>query len=204
MIHHLFSTSSCGWHTQGKCLWSKNLRNRLCAIAIVALVHYSGTNGGTGTAACGCNTGALIPTLPPSSSNAFGANTLPCASSKTSCHFIVRLVAAVLLFGLSPLHLQCQQVLYLIHPSVPSTFPAQIVIPQGPDGGWMAAKASTTLAHRTVPMEERRAFPHFFRVLSSRLDQPKTNGAWWHTAQAKSTDRCLLAPQHPKLTPPPA
>ena len=36
----------------------------------------SGTNGGRGTASCGCNTGALIPTLPPSSSSALGANSL--------------------------------------------------------------------------------------------------------------------------------
>ena len=53
--------------------WSKSaLRNgarRTC--------RNSGTNGGRGTAACGCNTRALIPTSP----NAFGANSLPCASS---------------------------------------------------------------------------------------------------------------------------
>ena len=38
-------------------------------------------NGGKGTASCGCNTHALIPTLPPSSSSALGVNSLPSASS---------------------------------------------------------------------------------------------------------------------------
>ena len=37
--------------------------------------------GAGGTAPCGCNTGALIPTLPPTSSRAFGVNSLPSASS---------------------------------------------------------------------------------------------------------------------------
>ena len=41
----------------------------------------SGVDGGKGTASCGCNTSALIPTLPPSSSSAFGVNSLPSASS---------------------------------------------------------------------------------------------------------------------------
>ena len=74
----------------------------------------SGTNGGGGIAACGCNTGARIPTLPPSSSSAFGVNSLPCASSNKL-----------------PVH-------------------------RSPGGnrlivrGWMAAKGSITLAHRTV------------------------------------------------------
>ena len=40
----------------------------------------SGVNGGEGTAAYGCKTGALIPTLLPSSSSAFGVNQLPSAS----------------------------------------------------------------------------------------------------------------------------
>ena len=39
------------------------------------------TNGGKGTASCGCNTSAPIPTLQPSSSNVFGVNSLPSASS---------------------------------------------------------------------------------------------------------------------------
>ena len=64
--------------------------------------------------------------------------------------------------------------LCLIHPSVPSTFLAQIANPKDPNVGWMAAMASTTLAHRTVPEGEKRAFPHFFRMLSCRLDPPKT------------------------------
>ena len=38
----------------------------------------------------------------------------------------------------------------MIDASIPSAFLVQIVIPESSDGGWMAAKASTTLAHRTV------------------------------------------------------
>ena len=45
-------------------------------MALVALGRNSGTNGSGGIARCGCNTGALIPTLPPSSSSAFGVNSL--------------------------------------------------------------------------------------------------------------------------------
>ena len=117
-----------------------------------------------------------------------------------SCQSIVRLAATVSLFGLSPHHLQC-----LIHPSVPRTFLAQIVNPEGPNDGWKAAKASTTLAHRAVPRREQRAFPHFCRMLSCRVDPLKADDACcWHATQATSTDHFLLAPPHPKLTPPPA
>ena len=41
----------------------------------------SSANCRKGTAACGCDTGALIPTLPPSSSSAFGVSSLQSASS---------------------------------------------------------------------------------------------------------------------------
>ena len=55
--------------------------------------------------------------------------------------------------------------------------------------GW---KASTTLVHRTVPRAEQRAFPHFVRMLSCRLDLRQTDGACWlHTAQATSTSHGL-------------
>ena len=51
-------------------------------------------------------------------------------------------------------------------------------------------------------MGKQRAFPHFVRMLSCRLDPPQTDGAWWlHTAQATSTDLCLLALRHSKLPP---
>ena len=39
------------------------------------------TNGGKGTASCGCNIGALILTLPPSFSSTFGVDSLTSASS---------------------------------------------------------------------------------------------------------------------------
>ena len=101
-------------------------------------------------------------------------------------------------FDCSSLHLQCQQVLCSLHPSVPSTVLAQIVNPLGPNDGWMFAKASTTLARRAVPREELGVFPLFFRMLSCSLGQPKTDGACrWHTAQA-------MSPQHQKPTQLPA
>ena len=160
----------------------------------------SGTNGSTGTASCSCNTSALISTLPPSSSSAFGVNSLPNVScSKLPAHrspgcnrLIVRAFTTPLAVSIST----------VFDPSVPSTFLVQTVNPEGPDDGWMAAKASTTLAHRTVPEREQRAFPRFVRMLSCRLDTPQTDGACWlHAAQATSTDHGLLALRHPKLTP---
>ena len=57
------------WHIQGNCL------------CIQIAQSQSGANGGKGTAACGCKTGALIPTLPPSSSSAASVHSLPSASS---------------------------------------------------------------------------------------------------------------------------
>ena len=61
----------------------------------------------------------------------------------------------------------------------------------------MAAKASTTLAHRTVPREERLVSPRFSRLLSYHLDQPTTDGAcWWHTPQAKSKDLASAGTTH--------
>ena len=65
---------------QGNCLCGQTARRRFCAM-VLAACRNSGTNGGRGIAACGCNTGALIPTLQPSSSSAWGVNSLPSASS---------------------------------------------------------------------------------------------------------------------------
>ena len=68
------------WHIQGRCLCIQIAQSQSGVTALVAC-RTSGANGGKRTAACGCNTGALIPTLPPSSSSAFGVNSLPSASS---------------------------------------------------------------------------------------------------------------------------
>ena len=111
--------------------------------------RHSGTNGGSEIAAYGCNTSALIPALPPSSSSALGVNSLHCVSSNKlpvhrspgKNHLIVRAFTTV----------PTTKALCLIQPSVPSTFLARIVNPKGPNDGWKAAKAATTLAHRTVP-----------------------------------------------------
>ena len=152
----------------------------------------------------GSNTGARIPSLPPLSSNAFGANSLPCASSnKLPVHRSPGGNRLVVLVFITPLAVPKGTV---FDPSIgPKNHPCSNRESKGPDDGWMGAKASTTLAHRTMPREEWRASPHFFRMLSCRLDQPQTDGAcWWHTAQAKSTDHGLLAPQHTLLTPPQA
>ena len=94
----------------------------------------SGTNGGKGTGACGCNTGALTPILPMAHSVLIRCRVLRPAG----CQSIVRPAAIVCLFGPSPLH--CQQVPCSIHPLAPSTVLVQIVNPEDPDGGWMAAK----------------------------------------------------------------
>ena len=56
---------------QGNCLCGQTARRRFCAM-VLAACRNSGTNGGRGIAACGCNTSALIPTLQPSSSSAWG------------------------------------------------------------------------------------------------------------------------------------
>ena len=67
------------WHTQG---------NFLCKLLEIGSAQWRSSylsnfrrQRRQKTAACGCNTGALIQTLPPSSSSAFGLNSLPSASS---------------------------------------------------------------------------------------------------------------------------
>ena len=63
------------WHIQGNCPCIQTAQSQFGATALVTQVEIQGT------ASCGCNTSALIPTLPPSSSGAFGVNSLPSASS---------------------------------------------------------------------------------------------------------------------------
>ena len=68
-------------HIKGNCLCNRNCSTSVGRNDARRTCRNSDINGGGGIAACGCITGALIPTLPPSSSNALGANSLRCASS---------------------------------------------------------------------------------------------------------------------------
>ena len=80
MIHRLFTTCSCVDASRANvCVLKCSKSDRRNGAR--RTFRTSGANGGRGTAACGCKTGALIPTLPPSSSSACGANSLPSASS---------------------------------------------------------------------------------------------------------------------------
>ena len=69
------------WHIQGICLCSQTVQKSALRNGARRTCRNSGTNGGKGTASCGCNIGALIPTPPPSSSSTYGVNSLPSASS---------------------------------------------------------------------------------------------------------------------------
>ena len=52
------------WHTHGNCLCIQTAQNQFGAMALVAPVELQVPTGCRGTAACGCDTGTLIPTLP--------------------------------------------------------------------------------------------------------------------------------------------
>ena len=80
-------------HIWGNCLCVPTAQNPLFAMALVARVEVQAPVG-WGTVTCGCTTGALIPTLPPSSSSACGANSLP-VLRPTSCPPVVRPAANV-------------------------------------------------------------------------------------------------------------
>ena len=128
------------WHIQGNCLCIQTAQSQFGATALVAPVELQVPKVAKELAACGCNTGALIPILPPSSS-AFGVNSLPSASSiKEPAHrwhgrnrSIVR-----------PKH--CVRSIH--RPQVPLL--VQIVNPQGPEEGWIVAETSTKFALRTA------------------------------------------------------
>ena len=93
-------------------------------MALVALVE------GGGTASCGCNTGALIPTLPPSSTSAFGAKSLPGASFQQAT---IPLVATVWSFWRSPLHSLAVPTSTVFDPSIdPKNLPCSFRESKGP------------------------------------------------------------------------
>ena len=155
----------------------------------------SGTNGGKRAGVCGCNTAALIPILPPSSSSALGVNSLPSASSSSRA-------ASPSFAQRQSFDWQCQQALCSIHPSVPSAFLVQIVNPEDPDDGWMAAEASTIFAHRTVP-RENSAPSHisFMRCLAVSTHRKPTVHAGCIRHKPRQQINGLLTFRHPKLTP---
>ena len=141
MFHRLFRTCSCVGTSRAIVCVAKLLKVSSVQRRPSHVSNFR-CKGGRGTALCGCNTGALIPTPPPTSSGAFGVNSLPSASSSKLPVHRSPAVPTGTVFDPA---------------SGPSTFLVQIVYPEGPDGGWMAAKASTTLVHRTVPRGEQRA-----------------------------------------------
>ena len=112
------------------------------------------TGGGSGTAACACNTGVQIPRLSPSASNAFGVKSLQRAPpNRLPFHRSLggnRLI--VLVFEKN--RLRCRQEPCPIHPSVRNTCLAQSGNAKGPNGSLIAAQAPITPAHRTVPVEK--------------------------------------------------
>ena len=192
MIHRLFTTCSCICTSRQVPVYpncSKSvLRNgarRTC--------RNSGTNGGGGTAACGYNTGALIPTLPPSSSSAFGVNSLPTVLRPASCQSIVRLAAIRLIVRAftTPLAVPRSTV---FDPSIgPKYLPCSNRESRGPRQRLDGCKGIHHTRSPNCAKGEQHAFPHFVHTLSCRLDPPQTDGACWlHTAQDTSTDRGLL------------
>ena len=113
------------WHTQGNCLCIQTAQNQFGAMALVAPVELQVPMGCRGTAACGCDTGTLIPTLP----------LFQCVLCQFTAECFVQQAA-------SPSFAWRQSFDCSIHPSAPS-FLVPIVNPDGPGGGWMAAMASS-------------------------------------------------------------
>ena len=153
------------WHIQGRCLCIQIAQSQSGVTALVAC-RTSGANGGKRTAACGCNTGALIPTLPPSSSSAFGVNSLPSASSsKLPVHRSPGTVPINTVFD----------------PSIgPKYLPCSNREPRGPRRrfGRLQRHPPHSLT-KLCQGENSATFSHFDRVLSCRLDPPQTDGACW-------------------------
>ena len=142
----------------------------------------SGTNRGRGIAACGCNTGAMIPTLPPSSSSAFGVNSLPCASSnKLPFHRSLGGIRLIVQEFATPLEVPTRTVFDM---SIgPNYFPCSRCEYTWPRRRLDGCRGIHHIRSPSCAKEE------LARKLSSHLDQPKTDGArWWHTAQRTSTD----------------
>ena len=146
MIHRLFTSCSCVGASRASVRCFRTDQSQFGVTALVALVELQAPVVAKEPGACGCNASALIPTPSPSSSCALGVNSLPSASSsRLPVHR--SLGGNRLIVRTSPLHWRCQQVLCSIRPSVPSTFLVQIVNPEDPDDGWMAAEAPAAFAH---------------------------------------------------------
>ena len=156
------------WHTEGNLSVYPNRSMSVRRNGARRTCRNSGTNGGKGAASCAYNTGALIPTLPPSSSSACGVNSLPTASSgKLPVHRSPGGNRLIVRAFTTPLEVPTSTV---FDASIgPKYLPCSKRESRRPDGGWMAAKAFTTLAHRTVPRGTAR-LPTFrsYAVLPSR------------------------------------
>ena len=142
---------------------------------VLAACRNSGTIGGRGIAACGCNTSALIPTLQPSSSSAWGVISLPSAStSKLPVHRSPgdnRLVVRALTTPLAV------PTITVFDPSIgPKYLPCSNRESKGhqPTVGWLQRHPPHSLTE--LCQRGNSAPSHiFFRVLSCRLDPLKTD-----------------------------
>ena len=191
MIHRLFTTSSCVGASRAIVCVSKLLKVSSAQRRPSHLPNFR-CQWRRGTAACGCKTGALIPTLPPSSSSAFGVNSLPVHRSPGGNRLIVRAFTTPLAVPTST----------VFDPSIGSKYlPCSHRESRGPrrrlDGctGIHHTRSPNCAKGRTARLTTFRSSA----VLPSR--PPQTDCACClHTAQATSTDHGPLAPLHPKLT----
>ena len=184
------------WHIQGNCLCSQTVQKSALRNGARRTCRNSGTNGGKGTASCGCNIGALIPTLLPSFSSTFGVNSLTSASSsKLPVHHSPGGNRLIVRAFTTPHGVPTSTV---FDPSVgPKYVPCSNRQSKGPkrrlDG---CRDMHHTHSPNTAPL------PTFLSYAVLPSDQPQTDGVCWlHTAQATSTDHGMLAAPHKKLTP---
>ena len=181
----LFTTSP--FVAQDDSLCYQTARHRLCARALVALVELQAPSVAEEFL-------VVVATQAPPSSSAFGANALRCAlSKKVPFHrslggnlFIVRAFTTPLAAPISTV---------FDPPIVPKFPPCSNRESKGPRTtvGWLQLNPPHSL---TELCQGRNGAP------PSRPIENQNGARWWLAAPAKTTDRGLLAPQHPQLTPP--
>ena len=166
MIHRLFTTCSCVGTSDTIVCVSKPLKVSSAQWRSSYLSNFR-RQWRQGTATWGCDTGALIPTLPPSSSSAFGVNSLPCASWQSfDC------------FGPSPLTCGANKRRVRSIHRVLSTFLAQIVNPEGQT----AVDGCKGIHHTRSPnCAKGHSAPSTFRLYAVLPSRPTANR------------RCMLA-----------
>ena len=164
----------------------------------------SGTNESRGIAACGCNTGALIPTLPPSSSNALGVYSLPCASSnKLPVHRSPGGNRLIVRAFTTPLAVPTSTV---FDPSIgPKYLPSSNRESKGPK---RRLDGCTGIHHTRSPNcakggNSTPSHISFVCCLAVTTDRKTCDAHEWHMTQATSTNHGPQAPPPHRLIPPP-